>query len=196
MPCNSIVDENTDVGILSGKMLIVTEKENIKRNSHSTLQKAFSVGNSSNPKLFTSMSTEEPNEVTESKANKQTKQRWSTFLGIKVYFFLISTAELFWITFFFFQNPQQNQLCELLNTYARTTVPKPKSTLNITQLEYSEALSYLEIVKNTTWINFVDRSSISETETKIQSAIWELVSTEAAYISAIQTVDNVSFMFL
>lgn len=84
LPCNSIVDENTDVGILSGKMLIVTEKENIKRNNHSTLQKAFSVGNSSNPKLFTSMSTEEPNEQTESKTNKQTKQRWSTFLGIKV----------------------------------------------------------------------------------------------------------------
>lgn len=58
-------------------------------------------------------------------------------------------------------------------------------------MEYSEALSYLEIVKNTTWINFVDRTTISDTETKIQSAIWELVSTEAAYISAIQTVDNV-----
>lgn len=37
------VEENTDIGNLIGKMLIVTEKENIFKRTHSMLQKAASV---------------------------------------------------------------------------------------------------------------------------------------------------------
>jgi hypothetical protein len=43
-----------------------------------------------------------------------------------------------------------------------------------------------------TWHDFVNACDISETETKIQSAIWELVTTEVDYIHAIQTVTDVS----
>lgn len=35
---------------------------------------------------------------------------------------------------------------------------------------------------------------MSETETKIQSAIWELVTTEVYYILALQTVTDVSLV--
>jgi len=42
------------------------------------------------------------------------------------------------------------------------------------------------------WRDFVNPCDISETETKIQSAIWELVTTEVDYIHAIQTVTDVS----
>lgn len=37
---------------------------------------------------------------------------------------------------------------------------------------------------------------ISEIDTKIQSAIWELVTTEVDYIHAIQTVTDVSFSYI
>lgn len=46
------------------------------------------------------------------------------------------------------------------------------------------------------WRDFVNPCDISETETKIQSAIWELVTTEVDYIHAIQTVTDVSRFFL
>ncbi len=43
------------------------------------------------------------------------------------------------------------------------------------------------------WRDFVNGCDISESDTKIQSAIWELVTTEVDYIHAIQTVTDVSF---
>lgn len=39
---------------------------------------------------------------------------------------------------------------------------------------------------------FFHFTGMSETETKIQSAIWELVTTEVYYILALQTVTDVS----
>lgn len=42
------------------------------------------------------------------------------------------------------------------------------------------------------WRDFVNACDISESDTKIQSAIWELVTTEVDYIHAIQTVTDVS----
>lgn len=44
------------------------------------------------------------------------------------------------------------------------------------------------------WQDFVNACDISETDTKIQSAIWELVTTEVDYIHAIQTVTDVSIL--
>lgn len=88
------------------------------------------------------------------------------------------------------QNPQQNQLCELLNTYTKNGVPKSKSSF--INSEYSdEALEALYDLPSS-WRDFVNPCDISETDTKIQSAIWELVTTEVDYIHAIQTVTDVS----
>jgi hypothetical protein len=42
----------------------------------------------------------------------------------------------------------------------------------------------------------VNACDISETDTKIQSAIWELVTTEVDYIHAIQTVTDVSIVVI
>jgi pleckstrin domain-containing family G protein 5 len=88
------------------------------------------------------------------------------------------------------QNPQQNQLCELLNTYTKNGVPKSKSSY--INAEYSEeALGELYDLP-ASWRDFVNACDISEIDTKIQSAIWELVTTEVDYIHAIQTVTDVS----
>jgi pleckstrin homology domain-containing family G member 5 len=45
------------------------------------------------------------------------------------------------------------------------------------------------------WRDFVKVTDILETDTKIQSAIWELVTTEVDYIHAIQTVTDVSIIY-
>ena len=45
------------------------------------------------------------------------------------------------------------------------------------------------------WRDFVITCDITETDTKIQSTIWELVATEVDYIHAIQTVTDVSCFF-
>ena len=89
------------------------------------------------------------------------------------------------------QNPNQNQLCELLNTYMRNGVPKSKSSYIISELHSEEALDALYDLPQS-WRDFVNACDISETDMKIQSAIWELVTTEVDYIHAIQTVTDVS----
>ncbi|XP_070495014.1 uncharacterized protein [Chironomus tepperi] len=164
---------NTDIGILAGHSLLVTEKENVqKKSGHYVLKKANSVGyRTTTSRLFSSVSTEECLETNDTtKVTKQTKQRlWSLQLfGVK--------------------NPQQNQLCELLNTYTKNGVPKSKSSY--INSEYSdEALEALYGLPQS-WRDFVNPCDISEIETKIQSAIWELVATEVDYIHAIQTVTD------
>ena len=103
-------------------------------------------------------------------------------------------CELFFMSIFhfsFLQNPNQNQLCELLNTYMRNGVPKSKSSYIISELHSEEALDALYDLPQS-WRDFVNACDISETDMKIQSAIWELVTTEVDYIHAIQTVTDVS----
>lgn len=79
---------HTDIGILAGHSLLVTERENVqKKSGHYVLKKANSVGYRTTSRLFFSASTEEslePNDTT--KVTKQTKQRlWSLQLfGVKV----------------------------------------------------------------------------------------------------------------
>ena len=67
----------------------------------------------------------------------------------------------------------------------------PKSKSSFINLEYLEAMEGLETLPQS-WNDFVDPTHMSDTETKIQSAIWELVTTEVDYIYAIQTVTDVS----
>jgi pleckstrin homology domain-containing family G member 5 len=72
----------------------------------------------------------------------------------------------------------------------RNGVPKSKSSY--IDSEYSvEALDAL-LDLPPSFRDFVNACDISETDTKIQSAIWELVTTEVDYIHAIQTVTDVS----
>lgn len=138
-------------------------------------------------KLFQSASTEETTDTTENKTvpptNKQpTKQRWSVLFGLK--------------------NPQQNQLCEILNRYAKSGVPQTHSIYSFEHIDLVPALDYLENI-HSSWMEFVLPSStstgcisqtphMSDNEIKIQSAIWELVTTEVDYIHALQTVTDVS----
>jgi pleckstrin domain-containing family G protein 5 len=80
---------NTDIGILAGHSLLVTEKENVqKKSGHYVLKKANSVGyRTTTSRLFSSVSTEECLETNDTtKVTKQTKQRlWSLQLfGVKV----------------------------------------------------------------------------------------------------------------
>lgn len=72
----------------------------------------------------------------------------------------------------------------------RNGVPKSKSSY--INSEYSEEALDALFGLPQSWRDFVNAGDMSDSETKIQSAIWELVSTEAKYIQAIQTVTDVS----
>lgn len=168
------------------------------KSSHHQLQKAASVG-SRTKKLYSSASTEETLESSSStllgsafggaggggvggvattatgadsgRIVKQHSKRWSTFLGIK--------------------NPHQNQLCELLNQYARNGVPQFQQGFTFNHHNLPAALDYLSH-SHSSWTAFVNCAGMTDAETKIQSAIWELVTTEIYYIHALQTVTDVS----
>lgn len=74
--------------------------------------------------------------------------------------------------------------------FTKNGVPKSKSSC--INFEYStEALEALYGLPQS-WRDFVNACDISDIDTKIQSAIWELVTTEVDYIHAIQTVTDVS----
>lgn len=79
------LESQTDIGVLAGHSLLVTERDNVlKKSGHYILKKAASVGYRSS-RLFTSASTDESTEIDATKATKQTKQRWSLQLfGVKV----------------------------------------------------------------------------------------------------------------
>lgn len=92
------------------------------------------------------------------------------------------------------KNPHQNQLCEILNGYARNGVPQARRPC---ELEYDNdntvsAIEYLENAHGS-WREFVSTEAMLDNDIKIQSAVWELVTTEIDYIHALQTVTDVSF---
>ncbi|XP_036326252.1 serine-rich adhesin for platelets-like isoform X2 [Rhagoletis pomonella] len=163
-PLASSLDENTDVENLAGHYLIITERDG----SRKTLQKAASFGSRTRPpRLLSSASTEETSEA--AVPGKQLKQRWSGLFGIK--------------------NPQQSQLCELLNNYAKNGVPQKTASLNFDHPDFDAALEYLDNMHKS-WKDIVDSADMNDNETRIQTAIWELVTTEVYYIHALQTVTD------
>lgn len=92
------------------------------------------------------------------------------------------------------KNPQQGQLCELLNSYAKNGVPKSKTIYSFEHSDYAPALRYLNNVHGS-WKEFINVDNMNDREIQIQSAIWELVTTEADYIHALQTVTEVIIYF-
>ncbi|XP_039962993.1 uncharacterized protein LOC120776420 isoform X2 [Bactrocera tryoni] len=160
----SSLDENTDVENLAGHHLTVTESDG----SRKTLQKAASFGSRTRPpRLLSSASTEETSEA--AVPGKQLKQRWSGLFGIK--------------------NPQQSQLCELLNSYAKNGVPQKRASVNFDHPDFDAALAYLDNMHKS-WKDIVDSTAMNDSEMRIQTAIWELVTTEVYYIHALQTVTD------
>lgn len=130
-------------------------------------------------RLYSSASAEEPTESshifdsTKSTltAVKPSKPRWSTLFGQK--------------------NPHQGQLCEILNQYAKNGVPQSKAFSSFEHSDFVSSLHYLNSIHGS-WKEFVNVSNMKEHEIKIQSAIWELVTTEVDYIHALQTVTEVN----
>lgn len=129
------------------------------------------------PKLFQSASTEEnsidPQSDQQRQINKNPKQRLSGLFGLK--------------------NPQKNQLCDILNHYAKNGVPQTATATQL-QPEYNDTFEFLESMKFNSWTEFVDCTTMSDIEVKIQSAVWELVTTEIDYIHTLQTVTEVSHL--
>ncbi|XP_017841758.1 pleckstrin homology domain-containing family G member 5 isoform X3 [Drosophila busckii] len=159
----SRLDEQTDVESLAGHHLIITERDG----SRKTLQKAASFGSRQRPpRLLSSASTEETSEAS---GHKHIKQRWSSIFGVK--------------------NPQQSQLYELLSNYTKNGVPQRSAGFNFEHPSLSDSLAYLHNVSKS-WRDFIECKSMSENEIKIQTAIWELVTTEIYYIHALQTVTD------
>jgi pleckstrin domain-containing family G protein 5 len=83
-------------------------------------------------------------------------------------------------------------LCELLNAFTKNGVPKSKSSYLNSSDDYTDEALLALLEFPVSWRDFVNACDISESDTKIQSAIWELVTTEVDYIHAIQTVTDVS----
>ncbi|XP_058829611.1 pleckstrin homology domain-containing family G member 5 [Topomyia yanbarensis] len=170
------LDAYTDISSLAGRTLIVSDKDSIVRRpgNHVTLQKAASVGyRTTSNRLFTSTSTEETYDQspksTSASSNKQSKQKWTISFGSK--------------------GPQKSKLCELLDSYNKGIPKLTSSASNFDKPEYLEALEGLKNLPQS-WTDIVNYVGMSETETKIQSAIWELVTTEVYYILALQTVTD------
>lgn len=130
-------------------------------------------------RLYSSVSAEEATESSNffdaSKsiltAVKPSKPRWSTLFGQK--------------------NPQQGQLCEILNSYAKNGVPQSKTFSSFEHSDFGTSLHYINNIHGS-WKEFVNVTNMKEHEIKIQSAIWELVTTEVDYIHALQTVTEVN----
>lgn len=101
---------------------------------------------------------------------KPSKPRWSTLFGQK--------------------NPQQSQLCEILNSYAKNGVPQLNTYYSFEHFDLPSSLHYLNNIHGS-WKEFVNVANMKDHEIKIQSAIWELVTTEVDYIHALQTVTEV-----
>lgn len=163
------LDENTEVENLAGHHLIIMDKDS----SRKTLQKAASFGSRNRPpRLLSSASTDESSEV--NLTGKQLKQRWSGLFGVK--------------------NPQQSQLCELLNNYTKNGVPqKTPAILSFNHPELVNAIDYLDN-RHKSWMDIVESGTMNDSEMRIQTAIWELVTTEVDYIHCLQTVTDVSFI--
>ncbi|KAM7358760.1 uncharacterized protein ACRADG_003612 isoform 2-T2 [Cochliomyia hominivorax] len=164
-PLQTSLDENTDVENLAGHHLIIMDKDS----SRKTLQKAASFGSRNRPpRLLSSASTDESTEV--NLTGKQLKQRWSGLFGVK--------------------NPQQSQLCELLNNYSKNGVPqKTPATLRFDHPELINAIEYLDN-RHKSWMDIVESGGMNDSEMRIQTAIWELVTTEVDYIHCLQTVTD------
>ncbi|XP_049294321.1 uncharacterized protein LOC125769602 isoform X3 [Anopheles funestus] len=174
------LDGNMDISALAGRTLIVSERDatsNRRTGGHLTLQKAASVGNqpsimSSTSKLFTSTSTDDNYDQSpkaSSASGKQSKQKWTIPFGSK--------------------GPQKSKLCELLDSYNKEIPKSTSSSSNFNNPEYVDALVGLRNLPQC-WTEIVNCAGMSEAETKIQSAIWELVTTEVYYILALQTVTD------
>uniref|UniRef100_A0AAG5DRC6 DH domain-containing protein n=1 Tax=Anopheles atroparvus TaxID=41427 RepID=A0AAG5DRC6_ANOAO len=176
------LDANMDISALAGRTLIVSERDGApsrpRTGAHVTLQKAASVGNqpsmmSSTSKLFTSTSTDETFDqspkASSSASGKQSKQKWTIPFGSK--------------------GPQKSKLCELLDSYNKEIPKSTSSSSNFNNPEYVDALVGLRNLPQC-WTEIVNSAGMCESETKIQSAIWELVTTEVYYILALQTVTD------
>uniref|UniRef100_A0A182LRN4 DH domain-containing protein n=1 Tax=Anopheles culicifacies TaxID=139723 RepID=A0A182LRN4_9DIPT len=174
------LDANMDISALAGRTLIVSERDatsNRRTGGHLTLQKAASVGNqpsimSSTSKLFTSTSTDDNYDQSpkaSSASSKQSKQKWTIPFGSK--------------------GPQKSKLCELLDSYNKEIPKSTSSSSNFNNPEYVDALVGLRNLPQC-WTEIVNCVGMSEADTKIQSAIWELVTTEVYYILALQTVTD------
>nr|XP_029712927.1 pleckstrin homology domain-containing family G member 5 isoform X4 [Aedes albopictus] len=176
VPYMGPLDAYTDISSLAGRTLIISDKDSIARRTggHITLQKAASVGyRSTSNRLFTSTSTDETYDqspkASSGSFNKQSKQKWTISFGSK--------------------GPQKSKLCELLDSYNKGIPKLTSSASNFDKPEYLEALEGLKNLPQS-WTDIVNYNGMSETETKIQSAIWELVTTEVYYILALQTVTD------
>ncbi|XP_058129775.1 uncharacterized protein LOC131285134 [Anopheles ziemanni] len=177
------LDANMDISALAGRTLIVSERDagapsRPRTGAHVTLQKAASVGNqpsvmSSTSRLFTSTSTDDNYDqspkATSSASGKQSKQKWTIPFGSK--------------------GPQKSKLCELLDSYNKEIPKSTSSSSNFNNPEYIDALVGLRNLPQC-WTEIVNCVGMNEAETKIQSAIWELVTTEVYYILALQTVTD------
>lgn len=125
-------------------------------------------------KLNQSFSAEYSPEVSEAiqvQPSKQSKPRWSSLLGLKT--------------------PQQNQVCDILNDFSKNGVPQKATNHFFDIPNLSPALHYLNNMPSS-WKDFIAHEKMTNIDIKVQSAIWELVTTEADYILVLQTIVEVS----
>lgn len=124
--------------------------------------------------MSSSASTEETTEIEQHKLTSKQKQRFSSFFGAK--------------------SSQQEQVCAQLNEYSRTGIPEKSSRDFFNNPDHKEAMAYLDTIEGS-WKDFVNCEGMSNNEIKIQTAIWELVTTECDYIHILLTLTDVCETF-
>lgn len=70
-------------------------------------------------------------------------------------------------------------------------MPQVKSYYRFENLDVESALEYLYTI-HAKWTDFIDIDSVPAKELKLQSALWELVKTEAVYIHTLKLITDVS----
>lgn len=63
--------------------------------------------------------------------------------------------------------------------------------MNFDLRDLDNAIEYLDNMHKS-WMDIVESAGMNDSEMRIQTAIWELVTTEVDYIHCLQTVTDVS----
>ncbi|KAK9744014.1 RhoGEF domain [Popillia japonica] len=176
---NALISFSQDTANLVGRHIRITAKDH--SNKRSTLNHSKKFSGSYRPKAssFFSSSTEDstasPNWPQDStrlsfqdadSIKKQSKQRWSGFFSNN-------------------KDTRMEQLTELLNNY--TTYGVPSSQIYPQgQVESLDALYKLE----GDWREIINYKELPERQQQQQTALWELIKTEVAYIKTLKVVTD------
>nr|XP_022900962.1 pleckstrin homology domain-containing family G member 5 isoform X1 [Onthophagus taurus]XP_022900963.1 pleckstrin homology domain-containing family G member 5 isoform X1 [Onthophagus taurus] len=166
---NTLLHFSQDTASLVGRHIRITAKETgtkapVRKYSGSTRQKSGSFfGSSTEDNTWTSHESRLSFQDTDGN-KKQGKQRWSGLFGYS-------------------KDTKMEALVEHLNSYTKHGVPTSQIYPQ-GQCESLDALYKLEL----DWRELIDYKELTERQQQQQTALWELIKTEVAYIKTLKVV--------